>query len=63
MNVKPRSMPSWYANGPECIDRPVKAGQLAAALLPTMYLFYRHRVMDIADTLPKYLDGWDGPTI
>ena len=26
-----------------------------------MHLFYRERVTDVADALPKYLDGWDGP--
>lgn len=38
-------------------------GRLDDALVPTMHLFYRHRVIDIVDDLPKYLDGWDGPTI
>jgi hypothetical protein len=33
---------------------------LPAALQPTLHLFYRHRVVDVVDTLPKYLDGWDG---
>ncbi len=28
---------------------------------PTMHLFYRQRVVDVVDDLPKYLDGWDGP--
>ncbi|MET4681800.1 GFA family protein [Stenotrophomonas rhizophila] len=37
-------------------------GQLDAALAPTMHLFYRQRVVDVSDDLPKYLDGWDGPT-
>ncbi|QHE93948.1 aldehyde-activating protein [Pandoraea fibrosis] len=34
---------------------------LPASLQPTMHLFYRHRVLDVQDDLPKYLDGWDGP--
>lgn len=34
---------------------------LPLALAPTMHLFYRHRVVDVMDALPKYLDGWDGP--
>ena len=34
---------------------------LPDALAPTMHLFYRHRVVDVADALPKSLDGWDGP--
>lgn len=36
-------------------------GVLGAAFAPTMHLFYRERVIDVADALPKYLDGWDGP--
>lgn len=41
----------------------VRAAQntLPDPLAPTMHLFYRHRVVDVADALPKYLDGWDGP--
>lgn len=26
-----------------------------------MHLFYRYRVIDVADGLTKYLEGWDGP--
>lgn len=37
-------------------------GTLDAAWAPTMHLFYRQRVVDVLDELPKYLDGWDGPT-
>lgn len=37
-------------------------GKLEANLSPTMHLFYRQRVVDASDDLPKYLDGWDGPT-
>lgn len=37
-------------------------GKLDATLAPTMHLFYRQRVVDVSDDLPKYLDGWDGPT-
>ncbi|MFC4702320.1 MULTISPECIES: GFA family protein [Paraburkholderia] len=36
-------------------------GTLPAERQPTMHLFYRHRVIDVIDALPKYLDGWDGP--
>ncbi len=36
-------------------------GQLDPALTPQMHLFYRDRVLDAVDDLPKYLDGWDGP--
>lgn len=35
---------------------------LAQPLHPTMHLFYRQRIIDVVDDLPKYLDGWDGPT-
>lgn len=37
-------------------------GQLDAALAPTLHLFYRQRVVEVSDDLPKYLEGWDGPT-
>jgi len=36
-------------------------GALPDALHATMHLFYRHRIIDVSDELPKYLDGWDGP--
>ncbi|WP_323118201.1 GFA family protein [Burkholderia alba] len=36
-------------------------GVLPAALRPTMHLYYRYRVVDIDDALPKFLEGWDGP--
>lgn len=36
-------------------------GILPADRQPTMHLFYRQRVIDVNDALPKYLDGWDGP--
>lgn len=36
-------------------------GRLPDELAPTMHLFYAYRMFDIADTLPKYLEGWDGP--
>lgn len=26
-----------------------------------MHLFYRQRVIDVSDALPKYLDGWGAP--
>ncbi|AVF42295.1 aldehyde-activating protein [Pandoraea apista] len=35
--------------------------RLPVSLQPAMHLFYRHRVLDVRDDLPKYLDGWDGP--
>lgn len=37
-------------------------GELPEPMRATMHLFYRHRVVDVDDDLPKYLDGWDGPT-
>jgi len=46
---------------PNAIVARTTGGTLDAHLVPTMHLFYRHRVIDIADTLPKFLDGWDGP--
>ncbi|MBB3226110.1 hypothetical protein FHW69_000700 [Luteibacter sp. Sphag1AF] len=36
-------------------------GVLAADMQPTMHLYYRNRIIDVVDDLPKYLDGWDGP--
>jgi hypothetical protein len=36
-------------------------GQLPERLMPAMHLFYASRSFDIADELPKYLEGWDGP--
>lgn len=36
-------------------------GTLNPALIPQMHLFYRDRVLEVVDDLPKYLDGWDGP--
>ncbi|SSM87269.1 Uncharacterised protein [Acinetobacter baumannii] len=30
-------------------------------MAPTMHLYYRQRVIEVRDELPKYLDGWDGP--
>ncbi|NMT33315.1 aldehyde-activating protein [Stenotrophomonas maltophilia] len=35
---------------------------LDVAVAPTMHLYYRQRVIEVLDELPKYLDGWDGPT-
>ncbi|OJY17701.1 GFA family protein [Pandoraea sp. 64-18] len=37
-------------------------GELPEPMQATMHLFYRHRIIDVDDKLPKYLDGWDGPT-
>ncbi|MGB0401360.1 MULTISPECIES: GFA family protein [Stenotrophomonas] len=35
-------------------------GDSHLAWSPTMHLYYRQRVVDVLDELPKYLDGWDG---
>lgn len=47
---------------PNALTARATGGKLDAALAPTMHLFYRERVVDVVDDLPKYLDGWDGPT-
>lgn len=39
----------------------IAGGSLPGNLVPTMHLFYRQRVVEVADGLTKYLDGWDGP--
>lgn len=39
-----------------------RGGSLDVAMAPTMHLYYRQRAVDVLDELPKYLDGWDGPT-
>jgi len=46
---------------PNAVMARAAGGSLPAALQPSMHLFYRERVIDIDDALPKYLDGWDGP--
>ncbi|SDI18759.1 hypothetical protein SAMN05216466_118122 [Paraburkholderia phenazinium] len=48
---------------PNSITARAAGGELPDELRPAMHLFYRHRIVDIADELPKYLDGWDGPTL
>lgn len=35
-------------------------GILPEHFQPTMHLFYRQRIIDVTDTLTKFLDGWDG---
>jgi hypothetical protein len=47
---------------PNAVVARAVGGELDATLAPTMHLFYRQRVIDVLDDLPKYLDGWDGPT-
>lgn len=47
---------------PNAIVARATGGELPDALRPTMHLFYRQRIVDVRDELPKYLDGWDGPT-
>jgi len=46
---------------PNAMTARATGGSLDAKLAPTMHLFYRHRIIDVTDALPKYLDGWDGP--
>lgn len=48
---------------PNSVTARAHGGQLPAAWQPTMHLFYRQRVIDVVDALPKFLDGWDGPTL
>ncbi|MDR6503660.1 hypothetical protein ACPUER_17895 [Burkholderia sp. DN3021] len=48
---------------PNSLTARAHGGQLPGDLQPTMHLFYRQRVIDVVDALPKYLDGWDGPTL
>lgn len=45
---------------PNAVVARAAGGLLDAALAPTMHLFYRERIIDVSDALPKYLDGWDG---
>lgn len=47
---------------PNAIVARAAGGALPDGLRPTMHLFYRHRIVDVRDARPKYLDGWDGPT-
>lgn len=35
-------------------------GALPDSLQPTMHLFYQDRVVNVADSLPKYREAWDG---
>lgn len=46
---------------PNAVVARAAGGVLDAAFAPTMHLFYRQRVIEVTDSLPKYLDGWDGP--
>lgn len=46
---------------PNAIVARATGGTLDTNLAPVMHLFYRQRVVDVADALPKFLDGWDGP--
>ncbi len=48
---------------PNRLTARARGGQLPGDLQPTMHPFYRQRVIDVVDALPKYLDGWDGPTL
>jgi hypothetical protein len=46
---------------PNSLVARASGGVLPEHFQPTMHLFYRQRVMDVADALTKFLDGWDGP--
>ncbi|TCV96389.1 hypothetical protein EC912_102740 [Luteibacter rhizovicinus] len=46
---------------PNSIVARAAGGDLPNDIRPTMHLFYRHRIVDIVDELPKYFDGWGGP--
>jgi len=43
-------------------SQPMRAPLSACSSAADDALFHRQRVIDIVDTLPKYVDGWDGPT-
>ncbi|MGJ8513253.1 GFA family protein [Carnimonas bestiolae] len=38
-------------------------GVLPAHLTPEMHIFYTQRIVDVNDTLVKYSEGWNGPTL
>ena len=38
-----------------------RLGSLPAGFEPEKHLFYGSRVLDVSDSLPKYLEGVDGP--
>jgi hypothetical protein len=46
---------------PQALFRKHTDGRPPQGLLPTQHLFYRERVADFIDDLPKYLGGPDGP--
>lgn len=46
---------------PNSLAARAAGGALPPGWQPAMHLFYRHRVIDVADDLTKYSDGWDGP--
>ena len=45
----------------QSLFRKQRQGQLPEELRPTRHIFYRNRTLDVADELPKFLDGTDGP--
>lgn len=47
---------------PNALIARATGGTLPDAFAPTLHLFYRERSLDVVDALPKYLEGWDGPT-
>lgn len=48
---------------PNSLTARAHGGPLPDHLQPSMHLFYGPRVIDVADALPKYVDGWGGPTL
>lgn len=46
---------------PNSLVARANSGILPERFQPTMHLFYRQRIIDVADALTKFLDGWDGP--
>ena len=45
----------------QCLISKCNNGVLPEALKSTCHFFYEYRIIDIADTLPKYLRGTKGP--
>jgi hypothetical protein len=45
---------------PNSIVARAAGGTLPADWQPAMHLFYRYRLIDVVDTLTRYLEGWDG---
>ena len=50
-----------YVVIPQSLLRKAHGGDLPPNLAPQMHLFYASRIVDIDDSLPKFLDGTNGP--